>query len=147
MIDAVGHSPSAGQQGVLRSAFGPWDDGVVESNVEIARRGYEAALSGDLESVREFLDPDVRWHGGDAEAPGACRNRDEALKVMAQAIGRAELVEIVGAGDKVVVIMRPIGAGGRRGHPVANLTTFRDGKAIEMVHYPEPAAALAAIGR
>jgi ketosteroid isomerase-like protein len=121
--------------------------GVVESNVEIARRGYEAALSGDLDSVREFLDSDVKWHGGDPEAPGACRSRDEALKVMGQAIGRAELVEIIGALDKVVVIMRPIGDGGRPGDVVANLTTFRDGKAIEMVHYPDPAAALAAIGR
>jgi ketosteroid isomerase-like protein len=56
--------------------------GAVESNVEIARRGYEAALAGDLDSVREFLDPDVRWHGGDPDAPGACRSREEALKVM-----------------------------------------------------------------
>lgn len=28
----------------------------------------------------------------------------------------------------------------------ANLTTFRDGKAIEMVHYPNPDDALAAAG-
>jgi ketosteroid isomerase-like protein len=47
----------------------------------------------------------------------------------------------------VVVILRPTGDGGRPADPVANLTTFRDGKAIEMVHYPDPAAALAAIGR
>jgi ketosteroid isomerase-like protein len=46
----------------------------------------------------------------------------------------------------VVVIIRPIGDGGRPGSPVADLTSFRDGKAIEMVHYPDPAAALTPIG-
>lgn len=71
------------------------------TNVEIARRGYEAALAGDLETVRGFLAP---------------------------------------------VIIRPIADGGEPGEPSANLTTFRDGKAIEMVHYPDPADALAAIG-
>jgi hypothetical protein len=33
--------------------------------VDLARRGYEAVRSGDFETVREFLDPDVKWHGGD----------------------------------------------------------------------------------
>ncbi len=33
-----------------------------------------------------------------------------------------------------------------RGDLDANLTTFRDGKVIEMVHYPNPADARAAAG-
>jgi ketosteroid isomerase-like protein len=37
--------------------------------------------------------------------------------------------------------------GGERGAAlVANLTTFRDGRAVEMVHYPDPNDALAAAG-
>jgi hypothetical protein len=40
------------------------------------------------------------------------------------------------------VILRP--EGGDR--TVANLTTFREGKAIEMVHFPNPDDALAAAG-
>ncbi len=118
------------------------------SNVEIARRGYEAAVAGDLEAVRGFLAPEVRWHGGDPDAPGACRNREQALRFMRQAFGGSgpgELVDVIGAGDKVVMIIRPISAGGGLGEPSANLTTFRDGKAIELVHYPDPADALAAI--
>jgi ketosteroid isomerase-like protein len=120
------------------------------SNVEIARRGYEAALAGDLETVREFLAPEVRWHGGDPDAPGACRNREQALRLMRQAFGGSgpgELVDVIGAGDKVVVIIGPIPDGRGLGEPSANLTTFRDGKAIEMVHFPDPEDALAAIGR
>jgi ketosteroid isomerase-like protein len=53
---------------------------------------------------------------------------------------------VVDAGDEVVVIMRPPSAGDEPATAVANLTTFRDGKVIEMVHYPNPGDALAAAG-
>jgi ketosteroid isomerase-like protein len=122
---------------------------MTESNVELARRGFEAATRGDLDTLREFLDPDVKWHGGDPSAAGACHNRGQALQFMRQARGRGEigeLVDIRDAGDKVVVIVRPPAQGGEPGALSANLTTFGDGKAIEMVHYPNPADALAAAG-
>jgi len=47
-------------------------------------------------------------------------------------------------GDKVVVIMRPPSEGPDPAPAVATLTTFRDGKVIEMVHYPDPEDALKA---
>ncbi len=121
---------------------------MAESNVELARRGWEAALRGDLDTIGELLDPGVRWHGGDPSADGACQNRDQALEVMRRASrNRAlpDLVDVVGAGDKVVVIMsRPSEQGGRE--LVANLTTFREGKAVEMVHFADANDALAAAG-
>jgi ketosteroid isomerase-like protein len=122
---------------------------VAESNVELARRGYEAAVRGDLDALREFLDPEVKWHGGDPSAPGACHNREEALEFMRQAGSRrgiGELIDVIAAGDKVVVILRPVSADGEQAALSANLTTFRDGKAIEMVHYPSPEDALVAAG-
>jgi ketosteroid isomerase-like protein len=122
---------------------------MTETNVELARRGYEAALDGDLDAIRALLDENVKWHGGDPTALGACRNRDEALEFMRQARSRrgvGELVDVVGAGDKVVVIMRPPAEGGKEAAMTANLTTFRDGKVVEMVHYPDPQDALAAAG-
>lgn len=120
-----------------------------EKNGDLARRGYQAALNGDLESVREFLDPDVKWHGGDPSAPGACRNREQVVEFMRGARnkrGIGELVDVLEAGDKVVVIMRPPAEGRAPSRLSANLTTFRDGKAIEMVHYANPADARAAAG-
>jgi ketosteroid isomerase-like protein len=118
---------------------------VVESNVELARRGFHAALHGDFETIAQMLDPNVKWHGGDPTAEGSCQNRDQALRFMrrSEAIGGAlmELVDVVGVGDKVVVIVRPSRTAEG---PVANLTTFRDGKVVEMVHYPSPEDALAA---
>ncbi len=93
--------------------------------MELARRGYEAALRGDLDAVR-FLDPAVKWHGGDPSDPTACHNREQALAAIRQAFARQGI--------------------GEQAPPVANLTTFRDGRAVEMVHYPDPEDALAAAG-
>jgi ketosteroid isomerase-like protein len=123
--------------------------GVTETNAQLVRRGYQAALRGDLEAIREILHPDVRWHGGDPDAQGACRNRDEALEYMQNARRRrpvGELVDVIPAGEKVVVIMRPAGRRGGRARSFANLTTLRDGKVIEMVHYHDADDALAAAG-
>src|SRR6266566_5222089 len=101
-----------------------------ETKVETARRGFEAALRGDLDAIGELLDPEVKWHGGDPTAAGSCQNRDQALAFMreSQVIrgGKFDLVDVVGAGDKVVVIMRPSSDDGAPAAPVANLTTFRD---------------------
>jgi ketosteroid isomerase-like protein len=116
-------------------------------NVELARRGFEAALRGDLDAIRAFLHPDVRWHGGDPTARGACHNRDQALRFMRQALARGrlgELVDVLDAGDQVVVIMRPPPDAREQPTLSANLTTFRDGEAIEMVHYADVEDALAA---
>jgi ketosteroid isomerase-like protein len=114
--------------------------------VDLARRGYEAARRGDLDTVREFLDPDVKWHGGDPSS--GCQNRKQALERMRGARSRGpigELVELVDAGEKVVVIMRRTNDAGEP-ELIANLTTFRDGKAIEMVHYVDADEARRAAG-
>jgi ketosteroid isomerase-like protein len=123
---------------------------MVDDNVELARRGFAAALRGDLAAIGDLLDPEVSWHGGDPSAAGSCHNRDQALRFMRQSEvirgGRFELVDVVGAGDKVIVIMRRPSEGTELAEPVANLATFRDGKVIEIVHYPNVAEALAAAG-
>jgi ketosteroid isomerase-like protein len=116
------------------------------TNVELARWGFAAVARGDLDAVREFLDPEVKWHGGDSTAIGTCPNRDQALRFMRQASLRVrdrELVDVIDAGDKVVVLIRSTDEDGQS-ELGANVTTFRDGRVIEMVHYPDPDDALAA---
>jgi ketosteroid isomerase-like protein len=118
--------------------------------VELTRRGYEAVMRGDLEAIREILDPDVKWHAGDPTAKYACQNREQAIEFMRQARTRrgapiGELVEVIDAGEKVVVIMRRTNDAGEP-ELIANLTTFRDGKAIEMVHYVDADEARRAAG-
>jgi ketosteroid isomerase-like protein len=119
-----------------------------ERNVELARGGYEAILRGDLDAIGELLDPDVKWHAGDPSV--GCQDRKQTLGWMRQNWLRrggppGEVVEMLDAGDKVVVIMRRTDDDGEP-ELVANLTTFRDGKVTEMVHYPNPDDARAAAG-
>jgi ketosteroid isomerase-like protein len=121
---------------------------VSDSNVELARRGWEAAQRGDLDLIADLLDPDVKWHAGEPIWEGACHNRDQVLERMRRVtLARAlpQLVDVVGSGDRVAVIMaRPAEDGGTE--LVANLSTFRDGKVVEMVHYADANDALAAVG-
>jgi uncharacterized protein len=123
---------------------------VSSANVELVRRGYEAVQRGDLDAIGEILDEDVIWHAGEPTAEYACHNRQQALAFMRKNWMRrgappGEVVELLDAGDKVVVIIRRTGDDGEP-ELVANLTTFRDGKVIEMVHYPNPDDARAAAG-
>jgi ketosteroid isomerase-like protein len=121
-----------------------------ESNVQLAQVGFEAAMRGDFDAIEELLDPSVKWHGGDPSAHGACGNRDEALAFMRKARARGrigELVEVIDAGEKVIVVMRPASPSGKLARLRANLSTFKDGKVIEMVAYETPEDALAAAGR
>ena len=104
-------------------------------------------LRGDLDLVGDLLDRDVKWHGGDPNAPGACRNRRQALAFIGRARERLEdvqVIDVVGAGDKVVVVMGAARPDGEPAWTAANLTTFRDGRVVEIVHYPDPDEALAA---
>src|SRR3954468_24328122 len=121
---------------------------MAESNADLARRGFDAALRGDLEALGALLDPAVSWHGGDRSGPGACQNRSQALAFMRQSDvvggGRWELVDVVAAGEKVVVIMRPPCDAATPAPTVANVASFREGKVIEMVHYADSDDALAA---
>lgn len=99
--------------------------------------------------MRALLDPDVQWHAGDPSAVGTCHTREQALQYLRDARlrrGMGELVDAVDAGDQVVVILRSRSEPGPQGGLTANVTTFRDGKAIEIVHYPNPDDALAAAG-
>ena len=120
------------------------------SNADIARQGFAAIARGDFAAITEFLDPDVKWHGGNP-ADG-CQNRQQTLAWMR---GRGErragpvpeLVDVVEAGDRVVVILQPAAtAEDPAPQRTANLSTFRDGRVVEMVHYDDAAAALAALG-
>jgi ketosteroid isomerase-like protein len=122
----------------------------VNSNADIARQGFAAIARGDFDAILEFLDPEVKWHGG--PAADGCQNRKQALAwIHGRGDRRAgpmpELVDVVEAGDRVAVIMQPAAsADDPQPQRTANLASFRDGRVVEMVHYADAADALAALG-
>jgi len=118
------------------------------ANLELARRGYEAILRGDLRAAGALLDEHVRWHWGDPEAEGACRNREQALAFLAgpERTGPGELVDMIDAGERVVVILRPPPIDGQPAPLRAQVTTFRDGRVVEMVGFSTVEDALASAG-
>jgi ketosteroid isomerase-like protein len=132
----------------LANASGCDNRRVSSVNVELARRGFDAIARGDVEALRAVLDPEVKWHGSDGPGRDSCHDRDEVLHFIRQAVRRGavgELVEVIDAGDQVVVVMRPrregrLDVAGLR----ANVTSFRAGKVVRIVAYETPEAALAA---
>ena len=120
-----------------------------QENVEIVRRGFAAVRAGDLEAVAEILAPDVKWHGGDPDDKYGCHDRQEVIEFMRARRGKGvgELLEVIDAGDRVVVVMQPPEQEGEVPSPRANVTTFRDGLVVEMIHFESPEAALAHVGR
>jgi ketosteroid isomerase-like protein len=118
------------------------------ANVQLARRGYEAVTHGDVAAVAALLDENVKWHWGDPSAEGACRNRSEALSFM-QRPGRrgpGELIDVLDAGEEVVVITQPPPVDGEPVPPRAQITKLKNGKVVEMVGYPTVHDALVAAG-
>lgn len=117
---------------------------VTATNVDLARRGYEAAARGDMEAVAELLAPDAIWHGGEL-TDDSCHNRGEILVWMQRARDRGamgELVDVIDAGDRVIAVMRPPGSDQLR----ANVSTFRDGRVVEMQAFERVEDARAAVG-
>jgi ketosteroid isomerase-like protein len=129
---------------------------VSQENIELMRRGYDAWLRRDLGGMLSLLDPDVEVHDR-PEAPDARSYRGHegvltALQVSLDAFEDFRLVpeRFYDAGDKVVVRLRMIGTGNVSGVPVeehiAHLWTIRDGRAVALQVYSDPADALTAAG-
>jgi ketosteroid isomerase-like protein len=127
---------------------------MTESNVELVRRGFDAAARGDIDAISGLLDADVRWHGAGDDQDG-CHNRREALQFMRRALAEGVNVELLDArearADRVLVILqrnlpRDDDMSGERPEPHGEILSFRDGKITEMVVYPAAQEAVSAAG-
>jgi len=130
-----------------------------ENNVDLVLRGYRAFLAGDLDTVRELLDPEIEWHGLAAEAAPA--QREEVERVLAERLAegyRVELERCVGKGDEVLMGFRAVGIEKdehddrplqtRRYFTIGRywaIATVRDGRVIRVRDFPQLSAAVAAL--
>src|SRR5205085_7608477 len=86
-------------------------------NEWIVREAFLAYDRGDIARVLEFIDPDLEWtHLVPGPAPDgpplACHGRAElaeALRQQAERGLRAELEEVIAAGDRVMLVMHTPG--------------------------------------
>ena len=108
-------------------------------NVEIVRRGFQAFNDRNFDAVVANLAEDVDWRliGGFAD-------------LIENVGGRAEIESVFEVDDRIVLIVRTVGAGGTSGAPVAmrwgQVYTFRHGQVSEVDNYYDANDALAAVG-
>jgi ketosteroid isomerase-like protein len=82
-------------------------------NVNLIRTAYAAYARGDVRSLLELVDPDLEWTYLDPSFedpdPQVCHGRHElqaALERQAQRGLTAELEEVLGGADRVMVVVR-----------------------------------------
>jgi ketosteroid isomerase-like protein len=128
---------------------------LTERNVALVRRAYESASTegfdegAALELIAEDVvirdrpeAPDPQTYHGLAGVQAALDSSDESFEEFA-----LEPTDVIGVGTShVVVVLKMSGRGRGSGVPVeetiAHLWTMRDGKAVEMQVYSDPADAL-----
>ena len=112
-------------------------------NADLIRRAYEAYASGDLAAMLELVDPDLEWTYLDPAlehpTPQVCHGRHElasALQRQAERGLRAQLEEVVGQGDRVMVVVRSPGADAYRVRQAEDRSysvfTVREGRLVAL---------------
>jgi ketosteroid isomerase-like protein len=107
-------------------------------NEWIVREAFLAYDRGDVARMMELVDPDLDWTyldpGMEDPQPRTCRGRGElekALRRQADLGLRAQVEEVVAAGDRVILVMRTPGMDEHRtwraGERTYDVVTVRDG--------------------
>jgi ketosteroid isomerase-like protein len=128
-----------------------------KENADLIRRAYEAYASGDLAAVLELVDPELEWTYLDPTlehpTPQVCHGRQELEQVLwhwAEHGLRAELEEVAGSGELVMVGVRTPGVAahqGRRGDDRAySVFTVRGGRVVALRDCRDRQEALQLVG-
>ena len=128
-----------------------------QENVEVVRRIFDAWSRGDFSVGADVIDPGVRvvWLSVLDVGEDETRGVEAAFDRMAYFVRAWEHLtltaeRILDAGDRVAVIAVWRGRGAMSGvvsewrHGA--VWSFRDGRVIEVLSYPDPAEALEAVG-
>ncbi len=116
---------------------------MTNKNEELIRRAYEAYSRGDLARMLQFVDPDLEWTYLDPSfedpEPQVCHGRHEletALQRQAAHRLKAELEEVAGRGDQVMVAIRTPGVDAFRVRKADDrnyaVFTVRDGRIVAL---------------
>jgi uncharacterized protein len=90
-------------------------------NAELVRTAYEAYAKGDMETMLGFVDPNLEWTyldpGFEDPEPQVCHGRHELKVALARRADLgliAQVEEILGRGDRVMVVTRTPGVDAHR---------------------------------
>jgi ketosteroid isomerase-like protein len=129
---------------------------MLQENVELARRGYEAFNRGDIDGLLDLCGPDIEWRdfatidSNTVTGKGAVRAYFETVMEAWERI-RLEPEEFIDlGGGRVVVVSHLTGRGKGSGVVVetqgADLLTFDEGSLVRWMGYADRAQALEAAG-
>jgi ketosteroid isomerase-like protein len=126
-------------------------------NSALVREAYAAFNRGDFDAAVELLDPQVEWQlPPNVPDTGTLRGLDQVRDGLGNFLEswqsfRADVKDVVAAGDRVVVLVR-FGGQSTTGLELegsgvdAHLWTLRDGKAVKVQMFSGTSEALSAIG-
>jgi ketosteroid isomerase-like protein len=114
------------------------DSRMCNQNEWIVREAFLAYDRGEVARMMDFVDPDLEWTyldpGLEDPQPQTCHGRGEqekALRRQADRGLRAELEQVIAAGEKVILVMRTPGVDQYRNRQADDRTydvvTVRDG--------------------
>jgi ketosteroid isomerase-like protein len=120
-------------------------------NEELVRRGYEAFATGDVDTMRQVLNPDVLWHApGRSPLAGDYRGIEEVLGYFGRSMQTTQGtlrvgVEDVMANDRAAAVVQRTTAQ-RKGVSLDDLGVsvfgIQDGRVVEVwQHWGNPYAA------
>ena len=127
-----------------------------EENVDTIRQSFDAFERDGLEGTLRYLHPEIEWTttAGYIE-PATYRGHEGVRRYLGTVADefddlRIEPLELIDAGDQVVVSIRISGRGKSSGAPVdvtlISVSSLRDGKVVRTRNYPTKAEALEAAG-
>jgi uncharacterized protein len=118
---------------------------MAHSNEDLARRGYEAFIQGDMQGVSDLLSDDIVWHvGGRSPLAGDYRGKDEVLGFLAKTMEltggtfRLEIHDVLANDEHVTALL--VARAERDGKTLedrqAHVLHVKDGKVTEYWGHP-----------
>lgn len=115
-------------------------------NAEIARRAYDAFLSGDMAAIGELMSDDIVWHSpGTSQLSGTYRGKEEVFGFFAKigelADGPMEMRfhDVLASDDHVVSLLEAVASrnGNRLENRAVHIMHIGDGQITEFWNFPE----------
>jgi len=144
---------TSGQLRSAREILMPDDASAAPESAVLTERVKSALESGDLDAIRDLLDPGARWGAPEGPSDADCHNRDQVIAwwASARAAGAQAVVTEVTAGAGTLLVGLDV-----TGTPAAHeaggtaerwqVLTVRDGRIADIRGFDDRAAAAARAG-